>query len=186
METTAFRIDFEETAWLDINESASGTFDPNEFHKKEFKSQPVSFILHASSTVATKDLYQNLHLNKVTVNNERLSGNLFNSGTKEVTIPETIISYYKDQSLVWVDHNFIKESIRPHRTGIFDFQLIKDLQIDVINDDYKNTYVNGILNEIASADKLKDYQYESLIKDVITIENNTGIKLSFNNFIGKL
>lgn len=186
METTAFRIDFEETAWVDINESASGTFDPNEFHKKEFKSQPVSFILHASSTVATKDLYQNLHLNKVTVNNERLSGNLFNSGTKEVTIPETIISYYKDQSLVWVDHNFIKESIRPHRTGIFDFQLIKDLQIDVINDDYKNTYVNGILNEIASADKLKDYQYESLIKDVITIENNTGIKLSFNNFIGKL
>ena len=183
MEQTPFKIEFEETAWLK-SEKLNNSFNPKEFHPKLFNSKPVRFVLHASSTVATTDLYQEIQLNDISNYNKKINGTLFNSGNKEVTISSVLISYYKKNELLWVDHEFLKESIRPHRAKNFTFKMNDISNIKVVLASTKDCYVNGIQNNEASIDRRLYYSADKLNNDLITINKEKQVKINFNNFIG--
>lgn len=183
MESTVFKIEFEETAWL-TSEKGVKSFNPDEFHPKDFKTKPTSFVLHASSTVATKDLYQSVQVNDLKTHKNYFNGSLFNSGNKEVTIPQLLISHYEHNQLKWVDHLFIQESIRPHRAQRFKVNLKNHSSIKTIIKSTKKCYVNGIQNNEASYDRTRRFNKKSLIANLIYTNNNQAIKLELNNFIG--
>jgi hypothetical protein len=183
MEQTPFKIDFEETAWVKSDKSKA-SFNPMEFHPKLFSRKPEKFVIHASSTVATNDLYQEFHLNDINKNKKGIDGLLFNSGNKEVTISELLISYYKNNKLIWVDHEFLKESIRPHRAKKFTHNMREVSDIKILSESTKNCYVNGMENNEGSIDRRLNYSFSTLNNDLITINSKDQIKISFNNFIG--
>lgn len=181
-EKTVFKIDFEEIAWID-SDKKNKSFDPNEFHLKKFDQKPVKFVLHVGTTVATKNLYQSVQVNALNYTNDKISGMLFNTGYKEVTIAQTLISYYKNDKLVWVDHLFLKESIRPHRKGYFNYTPIVTDMIEIISETTENCYVNGVQNEKGTFDRLEGYN-ESKNKNIMIQKNEFQIKFQIANFIG--
>jgi len=183
MELTPFKIEFEEIAWIN-SEKSKKSFNPKEFHPKKIKTTPSHFVLHASSTVATKDLYQAMQLNDININKKLINGMLFNSGNKEVTIPQILVSHYKNEELIWVDHQFLKESIRPHRNLNFTYGLNAISDINVILNSTENCYINGIENKDASSDRRQHFSTDKLNNDLIKINANEQLKIVFNNFIG--
>ena len=184
MESSVFKIEFEETAWLESEKDLKG-FNPNELHPKSFKTEPVNFVLHASSTITTKDLYQSVQINNIETKENVINGVLFNSGNKEVTIPQLLISHYESNQLVWVDHKFIKESIRPHRTHQFEYATKDYSCIEVLLDSTETCYVNGIQNSEATYDRMHKFDIDKQKDHLIYINDIHSVKLELNNFIGK-
>ena len=183
MEQTPFKIEFEEVAWLD-SEKSNESFNPKEFHAKRFTTMPSYFVLHATSTVATKNLYQAIQLNDINIDKTLINGTLFNSGNKEVTVPQLLVSHYKDNELIWVDHQFLKESVRPHRNLNFNFRLNDIADITITLNSTERCYVNGIENKEASYDRMQHFNEGKLNNDLIRVNINEEIKIDLNNFIG--
>ncbi|MFD2916566.1 hypothetical protein [Psychroserpens luteus] len=147
-ETTAFKINFEGIAWSKTKDSIPKTFNPDEFTPIELEEQPVKFNLQAAGNVSGSDLYKNIVLNDIIINEDKIEGSLFNSGLQEITVPQLLISYYNhNKTLVWVDHVFIKEGIRQQRKQDFKYSLITTSVVKIINDSMNNIYVNGLPNE---------------------------------------
>lgn len=183
MEQTPFKIEFEEVAWIN-SEKSNESFNPKEFHAKRFTTTPSYFVLHATSTVATKNLYQAVQLNDINSNNKLIKGMLFNSGNQEVTVPQLLVSHYKNKELIWVDHQFLKESIRPHRNLNFTYGLNDISNINVILNSTEKCYVNGMENNEASYDRIQHFSTDKLNNDLIAVNTNEQLKIDFNNFIG--
>ncbi|MFD0964841.1 6-pyruvoyl-tetrahydropterin synthase-related protein [Pseudofulvibacter geojedonensis] len=182
-EVVPFKIDFEEIAWLTTNKS-SESFNPQEFHPKEFKTIPNHFVIHVSSTVSTKNLYNAVQISAVQQSdNQNIIGELYNSGNKEVTIPQILISYKEASRLRWVDHAFVKTSIRPHRKVDFLIKPKLVTDIKVLKSTTKDCFINGMPNnEIEYIKDLSVNRLESTL-DKNVIQNNN-IQLKVNNFIG--
>ncbi|GAA4970501.1 hypothetical protein [Algibacter aquimarinus] len=145
-EVSAFRINFEGIAWSKTQDSIPKTFNPDEFTPVEFEEQPTKFNLQAAGNVSGSDLYKQTVLSDLQITKTTVSGALFNSGIKEVTIPQLIISYYDaDKKLVWVDHKFLKEGIRQQHKQYFEYRLDEDPSV-IINSNMSNCFVNGLPN----------------------------------------
>ncbi|MEP2969871.1 MAG: hypothetical protein ABJO82_10080, partial [Nonlabens ulvanivorans] len=114
----------------------------------DFKNKPAIFNIQAAGNVANTDLYKGLSISDLNIDNGKIKGQLFNSGTQELTIPQLIISYFdQNKNLVWVDYNFVKDAVRPQRKQNFEFNLLTDAEINVLNNDMSNCYVNGLPNQ---------------------------------------
>ncbi len=152
-ESSSFRINFEGIAWSKIQDSIPDTFNPDEFTPVEFEEQPTKFNLQVAGNVTGADLYKNLILSAVTVKEDLVQGNLFNSGTQEITIPQLLVSYYNaNKELVWVDHLFVKEGIRQQRKRAFEYPLLpSNSHIKIINNDMEHVFVNGLPNKSISS-----------------------------------
>ena len=112
-ESTSFRINFEGIAWSRTQDSIPDTFNPDEFTPIEFEEQPTKFNLQVAGNVSGSDLYKNVVLSDINIIDETISGNLFNSGIQEITIPQLLITYYDhNKNMVWLDHLFVKEGVR--------------------------------------------------------------------------
>ncbi|MFK7048508.1 hypothetical protein V3Q77_01250 [Flavobacterium davisii] len=185
-ETTPFKIEFEEIAWLKNTEVKPKTFNPYEFSPKIFKSKPIRFNLHGEGNVVTTDLYNFVSFYDLQIKKDRLKGSLFNFGTQEVTISELIISYYNDnKELIYVDHYFINEGIRIQRKQFFDYKLLDLSNIKIINSNIKNCFINGISNEsIARSVFEKNNGNELNQLQKVEGKGFAFIKISLNNFIG--
>ncbi len=147
-ETSSFKINFEGIAWSKTKDSIPKTFNPDEFTPVEFEEQPTKFNLQAAGNVSNSDLYKSFAINELNVSDDTISGSLFNSGTEEITIPQLLVSYYNlDKTLLWVDHLFLKDGIRQQRKKSFDYTILENEKITVINDDMSNCYVNGLPNK---------------------------------------
>ncbi|CAL2079429.1 hypothetical protein [Tenacibaculum sp. 190524A02b] len=181
-EKTVFKIDFEEIAWINSNKNKL-SFNPKEFHAKRFKQTPTKFVLHVSTTVATKNLYQQVQINDLNTSKNKITGMLFNTGNKEVTIPQLLIPYYENDTLHWVDHLFLKESIRPHRKGFFEYVPVQKHNVKTITSTTNNCYVNGIQNEEGTFDRLDGFNFEKN-KAIMLQNNNFKLKFQVVNFIG--
>ena len=185
-ETTPFKIEFEDIAWVKNNEVKPKTFNPDEFSPKTFTSKPISFNLHAEGNVVTTDLYNSVALNELEIKENKIQGSLFNFGIQEVTISELLISYYnKNKELIYVDHYFINEGIRIQRKQYFDYKLLDLSKLKVINSNIENCFVNGISNEsIARYVFQRNNSNELNQLQKINGKGFSYVKINFNNFIG--
>ncbi len=181
-EKTSFKVDFEEVAWIN-SDKKNQTFNPDEFHPKVFKKVPSKFVLHISSTVVIKNLYQSIQINNLEHGDNEVSGYLFNAGYREVTIPQLLVSYFDDNNeIYWVDHSFLKESVRPHRRGDFRYAIKNTDGVEVIVSSTENCYVNGVENS-KNIDRLDGFDANKN-QHVMIENNNNKLKIQVANFIG--
>ncbi|CAM1342331.1 hypothetical protein [Tenacibaculum amylolyticum] len=186
-ETSNFRIDFEGIAWSKTKDSIPKIFNPDEFTPTEFEEQPTLFNLHCEGNVAKTDLYKKISLNNFSVNDSIISGNLFNTGTEEATITQLLVSYYNEkQQLIWVDHIFLKESVRQQRKQNFSFTAPTLDSIKVIYDKLEFCFVNGLPNEDISHKLVPERDYSHLHKGLLRVKGNgfSYIKIETDNYIG--
>jgi len=186
-EVTSFKINFEGIAWSKTEEEIPKTFNPDEFTPVALEEQPTKFNLHVAANVSGADLYKNMVLSDLSINSTNISGNLFNAGLNEITIPQLLISFYnKNKEMVWVDHLFIKEGIRQQRTQNFDYQIPKSNTIQIVNTSMEHIFVNGLPNKAIAAkitpNRRKNHTSESLQK--ITHNNYDSVKIEMNSYIG--
>lgn len=187
-ETTSFRIDFEGIAWLNKKDVIPKTFDPNQFTPVDLKELPVKFNLQCAGNVATKDLYKNVAISNVENNQNLIKGTLFNFGIKEVTIPQLIFSYYNEaKELIWVDHQFLNEGARVQRKQRFEYSLLGEKNVEIINSSLENCFVNGLPNNSITRKvipKRKLNQITNQLQEIKGKEFYRFIKIEIDNFIG--
>ncbi|WCC43892.1 hypothetical protein PJW08_08615 [Tenacibaculum finnmarkense] len=186
-EVSSFRINFEGIAWSKTKDAIPKTFNPDEFTPVEFEEQPTKFNLQAAGNVSNSDLYKNVVLSDINIDTEKIQGTLFNSGLQEITIPQLLITYYnKDKVLVWVDHLFLENGIRQQRKQYFEYTILKNNEVIIINDDMTDCYVNGLPNKDIS-DKIMpnriqnnaNTQFQRIKHPLYSF-----IKIEMNNYIG--
>ena len=185
-EISAFRINFEGIAWSKTKDSIPKTFNPDEFTPVAFEEQPTKFNLQAAGNVSGSDLYKQTVLSDLEISDSIISGKLFNSGLKEVTIPQIIISYFDaDKNLLWVDHDFVIEGIRQQRQQHFEYVIETD-SVKVISTDMENCFVNGLPNkDIADKvipNRIKNQTYTEL--QAINHPIYNFVKLETNAYLG--
>ncbi|MEE2771329.1 MAG: hypothetical protein VX712_03865 [Bacteroidota bacterium] len=182
-EVTSFRVDFERIAWVGKNENLPETFNPDEFAAITFNRNPVSFQLRCSGNVATKDLYKSVVLQKLEQDRQTLSGELFNYGIQEVTIPQLLLSYYDArQNLLWVEEKFVDDGVRVQRKQGFQLELPKLQEIKLVTNSMQQVYVNGLPNtEIAK--RYPNFQNLAQLP-LQELENGIFLKIELNNYIG--
>ncbi|WP_378178659.1 hypothetical protein [Aquimarina sp. SS2-1] len=186
-EVTSFRINFEGIAWLNKDDQKPKTFNPDEFTAVSFSDIPLNFNLQCAGNVATTDLYKGLALSQIEIKQDVIKGVLFNSGLQEVTIPQLIISYYNDnKELIWVDHSYVREGIRPQRKKIFEYYL-KDIgKLKSINTSMENIYINGLPNQDIAYKITPNRKRDQPDYNLIPVKGNgyDYIKIEVNNYIG--
>ncbi|MGB0980472.1 MAG: hypothetical protein ACPGUH_00090 [Winogradskyella sp.] len=186
-ELSSFRINFEGIAWAKTQDSIPDTFNPDEFTPIEFEEQPTKFNLQVAGNVSGSDLYKNVALSAINATKETVTGNLFNSGIQEITIPQLLITYYdKNKDMLWVDHLFVKEGIRQQRKHHFEYKILKKGSVDIITNDMKNIFVNGLPNAAIAGkivpNRIKNHSDTQLQK--IEHPNFSYIKIEINTYIG--
>lgn len=186
-ETTSFKVNFEDIAWLNATDVKPTSFNPDEFNDKNFNNKPVTFDIQSAGNVAISDLYTSVAISDLVVSDKEIKGTLFNYGIQEVTVPEILISYYNDKKeLIYVDHKFIKEGVRIQRKQYFNYLFLNLSSLKSLKYSTKNCFVNGISNEAIARDvikKRKTNEEEEQLQKV----NGKGfsyIKIELNNYIG--
>jgi hypothetical protein len=135
---TPYRIDFEGVAGLELEDAAKSlSFSPDATwpYRLDDGMGIGSFEVFAKAVVTYRDLGQNLglqELNVRTVDGQLiLDGVLINSGLEEAIVPHLLITLYDDQGqALWVDHMYIRESVRPQRTQTFSTPLKPLAELD--------------------------------------------------------
>ena len=186
-EVSSFKINFEGIAWSKTKDSIPKTFNPDEFTPVKFSEQPTKFNLQATGNVSNSDLFKNIVLSDLEIQNENVTGTLFNSGIQEITVPQVLVSYYNDdKEIVWVDHIFVKDGIRQQRKRNFNFNINKHQNIKIISSDMKNCFVNGLPNSSISDKMLPErnlnHNYYNFQK--VDIDDFKFLKIEMNSYIG--
>ena len=186
-EVSSFKINFEGIAWSKTKDSIPKTFNPDEFTPVKFSEQPTKFNLQAAGNVSNSDLFKNIVLSDLEIQNENVTGTLFNSGIQEITVPQVLVSYYNDdKEIVWVDHIFVKDGIRQQRKRNFNFNINKHQNIKIISSDMKNCFVNGLPNSSISDKMLPErnlnHNYYNFQK--VDIDDFKFLKIEMNSYIG--
>ncbi|MBW1297935.1 hypothetical protein [Aquimarina litoralis] len=186
-EITSFRINFEGTAWMNADKPKPETFNPDEFTAIELEDIPATFNLQCAGNVATTDLYKGLAISEIKINENKVFGVLFNSGLQEITIPQLIVSYYNsDKEIIWVDHSYVREGIRPQRKKGFEYELKEICDLKSISLDMENIYVNGLPNKDISFKVTPNRRtnQEDYMLIPIKGQSYSYIKVEVNNYIG--
>lgn len=186
-ETTSFKVNFEDIAWINASEVKPTSFNPEEFTDKNFKNKPITFDIQSAGNVAISDLYTAVAISDLAISEKEIKGTLFNYGIQEVTVPEILISYYNDKKeLLYVDHKFIKEGIRIQRKQYFNYLFLDLTSLKTILYSTENCFVNGISNESIARDVIKKRKTEEEEEQLQKV-NGKGfsyIKIELNNYIG--
>lgn len=172
-EKVPFKITFEETAWLKEDDKQPLKFNPHEFSAAIFNESPVDFRLFARAVVANKDLYRDNGVQDVIMDtvHQCIKGSIINYGVEEISVPQLLFTYYGQHGeVVWVDHLFLKDGIRPQGKESFFASMPLLDSIHLIKEgNEKDFYVNGLLK----------HSYPSMEKGRL---RTVGIQV--NSFIG--
>ena len=186
-ETTSFRVNFEDIAWLNATDVKQTSFNPDEFTDKNFNNKPVTFNIQSAGNVAISDLYTSVAISDLVVSDKEIKGTLFNFGIQEVTVPEILISYYNDKKeLIYVDHKFLKEGVRIQRKQYFTYSFLNLSTLKSLKYSTANCFVNGISNEAIARNVIKKRR-TSEEEEQLQKVNGKGfsyIKIELNNYIG--
>ncbi|MGH1385057.1 hypothetical protein [Kordia sp.] len=183
-EVTSFRINFEGIAWSKTQDSIPETFNPDEFTPVNFTDEPTKFNLQAAGNVSGSDLYKNMVLSDLNINQKSINGNLFNSGLQEITVPQLLVTYYdENQEILWVDHQFLDKGIRQQRKQAFSYELAGNDSIQIISTDMENCYVNGLPNEDIATKILSNRKNYNVLQK-ISHPIYSYVKIEMNAYIG--
>ncbi|WP_272149636.1 hypothetical protein [Tenacibaculum aiptasiae] len=186
-EITSFRIDFEGIAWTKIQDSIPKTFNPDEFTPIELEEQPTKFNIQAAGNVSGSDLFKNVVLSDLFIEDQKVSGSLFNSGIQEITIPQLIITYYNEnKDIVWVDQMFVDAGIRQQRKQYFKYNLVDDSEVEIISTDMDYCYVNGLPNNNIADEIVPNRIEKHTVKELQKIDHPvfSFVKIEMNIYIG--
>lgn len=184
-ESTLFRIDFEETAWSADDSSMPSTFDPMITNMLHFEDIPAKFDIHLTTNVTGSNCYRSVSMNSTEINNSKISGTLYNSGTEEVTIPQILIGYYnKLGQIIWAESTFLQSNIRQQRKVRYEIPITPLESWKIIDSGIAQTYCNGtpIIDLLDKHGLTNDYQ-ESL-NLYLSGRSDIDISLDINTFIG--
>lgn len=186
-EITSFKVNFEDVAWAKNKDIKPKTFNPTEFTPAELNDKPFTFDIQSAGNVAITDLYNQVALSELIIEENHLKGTLFNYGIQESTIPELLISYYnQNKELIYVDHFFLGDGVRVERKNYFDYELKNLTNCKVILSSLKNCFVNGLRNASISEAIVPNRNYTHTTQQLQKV-NGKGfsyIKIEINNFIG--
>lgn len=186
-ETTSFRINFEGIAWSNSQDSIPSTFNPEEFTPLKLEDTPTKFNLHLAAHLSGAGLYKQTAIQVTDIDQEYVSGNLFNAGTQEVTIPQLLVSYYNEKKeLVWVDHLFTKKGVRQQRRLDFKYPILNEAAPLIINNDSSNCFVNGLPNSYTAKKEKIETDTNPVTSDLQKIDSPyfSFIKFEITNYIG--
>jgi hypothetical protein len=155
-EVTPFRVEFEGVAGavltdtLDLKKFKPGAFTP------PLITKPIgSFDVYAKAVVTSHDLSRNLTLQNLAVDlaadgTAHLTGQLLNTGTHEATIPHMLLTYYDEHNqVVWVDHVYIRDAVRPQRMQPIDIPLTPYADVQQIGQP-GNAFANTLQPELSA------------------------------------
>ena len=186
-ETTSFKVNFEDIAWLNATDVKPTSFNPDEFTDKNFNNKPVTFDIQSAGNVAISDLYTSVAISDLVVSDKEIKGTLFNYGIQEVTVPEVLISYYNDKKeLLYVDHKFIKEGVRIQRKQYFTYSFLNLSSLKSLKYSTENCFVNGISNEAIARGVIKKRKSNEEEEQLQKVDGKgfSFIKIELNNYIG--
>jgi len=149
LEITPFRVDFEGVAGLALQDARQPVvFAPNQSWDYTLPTDKKlgHYAVFAKAVVTQHDLERAVGVQALTVATTKaglqLQGVLVNAGLKEAVIPQLLVTLYDDAGrVIWVDHFFISESIRPQRTLDFAVDLTPRQALDLVEvegDSYTN------------------------------------------------
>lgn len=154
-EVTPFRVDFEGVAGtlltdtLNLDEVGADAYTPI------LLPWPVSrFEVYGKAVITEHDLSRDVTAQNIRTEigpdgKARLVGQLLNSGTEEATIPHVLVTYYDQQNrVVWVDHVFIEEAIRPQRAQSFAMPITPYTEIESLIDQ-GDLFANVLSDEVS-------------------------------------
>ena len=186
-EITSFKVNFEDIAWLKNTETKPTTFNPNEFTPLEIIKTPATFDIQCAGNVAITDLYSQVGLSDLVINDGNLKGTLFNFGIQEVTIPELLVSYFdSNKNLIYVDHFFVREGVRVQRKQYFDYTFLDLSKIKLLQSSLENCFVNGLANESIAKEVVPNRNINSEKEQLQKVKGRgfDFIKVEINNYIG--
>ncbi len=186
-EISNFRINFEGIAWAVTEEQIPEIFNPDEFTPAMIEDVPVAFNLQVKANVATNELFNGLGFQNLTIQENSLHGTIFNHGTKNATVPQLQISYYNDdKKVIWVENDYLEESIRPQRKFTFQHILRDEINVQTINASMDLISVNGLPNKVISNKRVPSRQIAHPNMQLIAVENKSYkyISIKANSFIG--
>ena len=169
-----------------MKDSVSKTFNPKEFTKVKLRDLPKKFSVQAAGNVSGHDLYKKGSIHELKVFNDRIEGSLFNSGIREITIPQLLIGHYdKNQELLWVDHGFLDQGVRQQRKQGFRYDLEDITTLEIINTDISNCMVNGLPNRAIASKMVPNRRSNLHGLGLQSLENGRTqfIKVELNNYI---
>ena len=156
-EVTPFRVDFEGVAGAALgDEEPSAEFDPEAFYKIDLAKPIDTFEVYAKAVVTSRDLYRDLAVQNLVSDTSSdgemlLTGELFNTGTLEATIPHILVTLYDDNNQVaWVAHHYLDVAVRSQRTQPFEMSIPPRSELTILVDKgdlYANILENDELAE---------------------------------------
>ncbi|MCX6043772.1 MAG: hypothetical protein NT075_01570 [Chloroflexi bacterium] len=153
LEITPFRVDFEGVAGLALKGGKEPVvFAPGSSwdYTLPMDKKLGRYAVFAKAVVTQRDLDRDVGAQALTVKETdaglNLQGVLVNAGLKEAVIPHLLVTLYDEQGRVlWVDHFFISNALRPQRTMNFSVMLTPRNTIgfvDLKGDNESNALVN--------------------------------------------
>ena len=118
----------------------------NRMRERRWRSTRIGspkFRVSAKALVTVLDLDRSLAAQHVSVDGDRLTGEIRNDGLDEVTVPHVFLTLRDDRGEVgWVDDEFISHAVRPQRSTPFTIAPPAPDQIEQIDVPIK-LYANG-------------------------------------------
>jgi hypothetical protein len=186
-EQSSFRVNFEGIAWSMTHEKIPEIFNPDEYTPTKMDAPPARFSLQVKANVATSELFTGLALQNLFVEEEVLEGIIFNHSTQNATVPQLQITYYDDQkNIIWIENEYINESIGSQRKKTFQHTLIDKLNSTSINNSMEFIAVNGLPNHSIAEKMLPERNEFHQDQHLISVTNKTYayISVKANCFIG--
>ncbi len=154
-ETVPFRIEFEERAGaFDRDDPAAGDFDPLAYAEPVLEAEVAEVEVSARAVITGGQLERVLDITQASVGSWVEDGSngidfdlrLRNTGTTSATIARVSVTYLDaDGDVVWVDHHWVPDSVRPQRTTqvIWSSELPDLTVVDVETRTFDNAKVGG-------------------------------------------
>jgi hypothetical protein len=176
-EHSLFRLEFEDTAWLDPDSQKPAIFNPQLSVASQLTDVPHHFEIHLATATTNVTPYHSIAVSEIKSTAEEITGTLYNAGNQEVTIPQLLVGYYDESaSLIWVDHQFLRSNVRQQRKVPFEYELIDHQEIKMIAQRSELIYCNG---QQQISEELMP------IKPSVSIDStDLRLLLDVNNFIG--
>ncbi len=122
-ERAPFRIEFEGIAGaLDVRDPTAGEFAPEATTALVIDDERVAgFAVYTKAVVTARELNRPFEVQDARIVDDPegsfLVGTLRNDGTSEVTVPHVLLTYRdEDGRLLWVDHAYLPDAVRPQRS----------------------------------------------------------------------